>query len=249
MLVIRDSEDKKKNRGWFKSAIFNQSPTDEEFLLEESLEIQEESMVDMVEEQKDVTQQSANLFSKDNQDKAVVDLLVPLENLIKDRQLALYKNKGLEEQLFIANETITRMKQDLMKKEQNMQEKNKEIRALEVSLTNKQMSYDQLLEDYKEYQTKSNSEYELLSNQLNAEINKYNKFNEENKAAQYAAMLKVSELEEVIRTLEIDNQQYVEKYQKIHEEKAELIKTINEFTKRMSFSFSTVVEDSQEPTE
>lgn len=240
---------KKKGINWFKSNIFNQTSTGDKIEGQEEY-LYEEKTIDMEENQKEeINQQSNNIFAKDNQDKIVLDLIVPLENIIKDRQLLVYKNKGLEEQLNIANQTINRINQDLIKKEQVIQKKNKEITDLETNLTNKQMSYDQLLEDYMEYQNTSNTEYEMISNQLNAEINKYNKFNEETMNTQYQNMLKINELEEKIRSLEIENQQYIEKHQKIYDEKAELIKTINNFTKQMSFSFSPKEESSTELSE
>lgn len=178
------------------------------------------------------------LFSKDNQDKTVLDVIVSLENMLKERQLIAYKNKGLEDQLATANETINRFKHDQIKKDQLIQEKNKEIRELENNLTNKQMRYDQLLEDYKEYQQTSNTEYEKLSIQLEKESAKYNKLYEESTKAQYESMAKVNELEEKIRNLEIENQNFAEQYQKIVEDKEELLQTFNDFTEKMSFSFS-----------
>ena len=155
--------------------------------------------------------------------------------------MVIYKNRSLEDQLSSANETINRMKKDLLKREQLLQEKNKEIRDLENTLTNKQMSYEQLLEDYKEFQENSNVEYERISAQLEAEINKYNKLNEESMEAQYKNMLKINELEEIIRNLKIENQQYIQQYEKIVNEKAELMKVLNDFTERMTFSFSPKV--------
>jgi predicted nuclease with TOPRIM domain len=52
-------------------------------------------------------------------------------------------------------------------------------------------------------------------------------------------MLKINELEDKIRNLEIENQKYAEQFQKIVNDKAELMQTINDFTERMAFSFST----------
>lgn len=167
----------------------------------------------------------------------MLDLIVSLENMLKDRQLIQYRNKALEEQLQNANETINRLKQDQLKKEQLLQEKNKEIRSLEDSLTSKQMSYEQLLEDYKEFQNTAKIEYDKIASHLEAERNKYNKLNEQATNAQYQSMLKINELEEKIRTLEIEKQQYAEQYQKVLKEKTELLQTINDFTERMSFSF------------
>lgn len=227
---------KKKGISWFKSNNYSQDQ-----LVENNSEQQaakEEQLLNIEKHEQANAQKDSYLFSKDNQDKVVLDLMVSLENIVKDRQLILYKNKGLEEQLFTANETISRIKQDLIKKEQLLQGSNKEILRLEDILTNKQMSYDQLLEDYKEYQDSSNAEYEQISNQLEIEINKYNKLNEESKNTQYKNMLRINELEEVIRSLEIENQRYEQQYQQILNEKSELMQTINDFTARMSFSFS-----------
>lgn len=242
--MVANENGKKKGLAWLKSSFFSQSSTDVENVEKE--EIRNEERAIAMKENEQITQQSNNVFAKDNQDKIILDLIVPLENLIKDRQLIQYKNKGLEEQIYAANETINRMKQDLVKKDQQIQEKNKEIRSLEANLTSKQMNYDQLLEDYKEYQSTSNMEYETISNQLSAEINKYNKLSEETKNSQYQNMLKIGELEEKVRSLEIENQQNKDKYQRAFDEKTELIKTINDFTQRMTFSLSPKAVDSSE---
>lgn len=228
---------KKRGLGWFKGI---QIESDIIADLEEDTEV--------IEEESSNVQNDQQMFLKDNQDKITLDLIVSMENMIKDRQLIQYKNKGLDEQLQAAHETINRLKQDQMKKEQLLQERRKEIRALEGSLTNKQMSYDQLLEDYKEYQNTSNMEYEKISNLLETETNKYNMLNEESMNIQYQNMLKINELEESIRNLEIENQQHIQQHQKILNEKNELMKTINDFTERMSFSFSqkTNTSDSQD---
>ncbi|CAH2717448.1 hypothetical protein BACCIP111895_04640 [Neobacillus rhizosphaerae] len=236
------SETEKKGMGWFKGVLSNQNQ------LEKKSAEQQEVIADIIvgepsntmkESQQSVTDSNKNLFSKDNQDKIALDVLVSIENILKERQLLSYKYRGLEDQLFTANEAINRFKHDLIKRDQLLQEKNKEIRELENNLTNKQMRYDQLLEDYKEYQLTSNMEYEKISNQLETETAKYNKLIEESTNAQYQSMLKVNELEDKVRNLEIENQKYAEQYQKLVDDKAELMQTINDFTERMSFSFST----------
>jgi hypothetical protein len=58
---------------------------------------------------------------------------------------------------------------------------------------------------------------------------------------QYKNMLKINEWEETIRNLRIENQQYLQQYEKILNEKSELMKIINDFTDKMSFSFSPKV--------
>lgn len=178
------------------------------------------------------------ILSKENLDKVSLDLVVSLENMLNERQLIMYKNEDFEQQLGTANETISRLKYDLVKKDQLIQDKSKEIRALETSLTNKQMSYDQLLEDYKEYQNTANHDFEKVSNKLEKEVNKYNLLKEESAGLQYQNMLNIRELEEKIRELEAENQKLEAQCAKVLAEKTELMQTINDFTERMSFSFS-----------
>lgn len=231
----------KKRLGWFKNHLSNQ----QEFMQkEESMEtIIEYLPVDNENQKQQDTFQSIDseetfIFSRENRDKIALDVIVSIENIIKDRQLLTYKYNALVEQLEKANQTINNLKKEQLKKEQIIQEKTKEIRDLEIILTNKQMSYDQLLEDYKEYQLKHNLEYDKLTNQLETEKAKYHKLFEESARIQTQQAQKINELEEHIRSLEIENQKYLEQYEKIVEEKAQLMKTISDFTERMSFSFS-----------
>ena len=237
------NDSQKKGIRWFKGVLSNENIIEKqqegEILIEEKI-IHTENPVHSLVENNNAT------LSKDNQDKIALDVIVSLENIIKDRQLLTYKNKGLEEQIQTANETINRFKQEQIKTEQLLQEKSKEIRELENNLTNKQMSYDQLLEDYKEYQLTAKLEYEKISNQLESQIMKYNMLYDESSNTQYQSMLKINSLEDKIRNLEIENEKYAEQYQKIANEKADLMKTINDFTERMSFSFKAATSNSSD---
>lgn len=75
----------KKGIGWFKGVRSNQSQLEQDNVeLKAAPEIVTESeQIDM--------QSDHNLFSKDTQDKIALDLIVSLENMLKDRQLILYK--------------------------------------------------------------------------------------------------------------------------------------------------------------
>lgn len=238
---ILANEMEKKRLGWFKNPLSNQNESEQHE--EVSHMAGDESQGDNIKEEQHengetAVSNEAVIFSRDHQDKLAMDVIVSIENILKDRQLLSYKYHALAEQLENANETINRLKREQLKKDQIIQEKTKEIRDLEISLTNKQMSYDQLLEDYKDYQLNHNLEYDKLVNQLETEKAKYNKLYEESKKIQSQHLQKINELEERIRNLEIENQKYLEQYEKIVEEKAQLMKTISDFTERMSFSFA-----------
>lgn len=228
-----------KSIGWLKGVLTNQNTIVENNVEEPvSTETNENELSTSESSANSDASSNQSLFSKENQDKVSLDLIVSVENMLNDRHLLLYNQKDLEEQLSSANETISYLKHDLTKKEQLIQDKNQEISKLESNLTNKQMTYDQLLEDYKDYQYRSQNDYEKISNQLETEIHKYNKLKEEATNTQYESMLKIKELEENIRSLEAENEKYEEQYQRILKEKEELMKTINDFTERMTLSFS-----------
>lgn len=235
-------EIEKKGLGWFKAnrSISETNEAWENIITENeasaSLVVLEENNSAEIVEQAEATPK--NVFSKDNQDKVSLDLIVAVENMLKDRELFKIKQSELSKRLTEANEAIGRYKQDLEKRDLLLQEKNNEIHSLETSLTSKQMSYDQLLEDYKDFQQKSTAEYESLSNQLETAQDKYTKLNEEFTNSKYEHMRIVNELEEKIRSIEIENKKYASQYQQIVAEKKELMQTINEFTERMSFSFA-----------
>lgn len=231
-------EAEKKGLGWFKgNRAADETEGWENLIMEKetAAEVETPTPVQVTEKEEAA---ASNVFSKENQDKISLDLVVAVENMLKDRQLVRYKNSDLDKRLQEAHETINRYKHDLEQRDHLIQEKNKEINNLEGSLTNKQMNYDQLLEDYKDYQQKSNTEYENLSNQLETSQDKYAKLNEEFTNYKYENMLKITELEEKIRSMEIANKKYVAQYNQILDEKRELMQTINDFTERMSFSFA-----------
>lgn len=180
-----------------------------------------------------------NIFSRDNQDKTTLDLIVSVENMLHDRQILTFKNKGLQEQLQTANEHILRLKQEQQQRDQQLHHYEKELVVLEEKLTNKQMSYDQLIEDYRDFQNNSQASIENLKFQLEKEQSKYSKLEEELSKHQYHSMQQVNQLEERIRDLEVENQKLNDQYQRISNEKAQLVHTINDFTARMSVSFNT----------
>lgn len=237
------SEEKKK-ASWFKSTVNQLENQDDQSENEATATVEEPTMTFNVIENSTMDN-NQTLFSKENQDKTALDVIVSIENILKERQLLSYKNNALIDQVDAANETISRFKRESLKKDQLLQDKNKELRELEHMLTNKQMNYDQLLEDYKEFQLTSNLEFDKISNQLETEKAKYAKLYEESTRIQSQQQDRINELENRIRNLEIENEKFAEQYEKISNEKADLMKSINDFTERMSFSFSTKPNDTE----
>ncbi|MFZ0577412.1 MAG: hypothetical protein WAM41_07860, partial [Psychrobacillus psychrotolerans] len=92
----------KKGTGWFKSILSKQNQM--ENISVEQKEIITDIIIDrpsMITEEVEqlVTDNNKKIFSKDNQDKIVLDVMISIENMLTERQLVSYKNKGLEEQV------------------------------------------------------------------------------------------------------------------------------------------------------
>lgn len=175
-----------------------------------------------------------NILSRSNKDKFISDLVSPLEDLIKDRELLMVNKQDLENKLNVANSTIDRMKNNIDDQEKKLVTQVEEIKSLEKNLSEKQTSYDQLLEDYKNHQNVARREYAQISNKLDLEISKYNRFSDETTTAQRRNIDKINVLEEKIRSLEIERDQYSKRYDEANKEKEALIKNIDDFTKRMT---------------
>lgn len=244
-----NKEINKNSKGWLKNVLPNRTQN-------EALESEETLTPDIrfeetetEEQQPSVHSNKNHVLSKENQDKLSLDMILSLENMLNDRQLILYKNKSLEGQLETAHSITHRLQADIEKRDQLLLEKGEEIESLENSLTHKQMGYDQLLEDYKEYQQRSKTEFEDISSRLETEIQKYNKLKEDSTDNKYQDMLHIKQLEERIRDLEIDNKKFQTQYEQVLEEKSALMATINDFTERMSFSFSQKPATSNSDTE
>lgn len=216
-----------KAKGWLKNALTarTQSYRQAEFSSEAEI-------------QSSLAEHPASEISLLDQDKAALDLVVAVENLLNDRQLIHFKSKDIEQQLANANEDISRLKNDLMKKEQLIADREQEFRLLEDKLTAKQMGYDQLLEDYKEFQNASNSGIDNLKYQLEKERNKYAKLHEDSHRFQQDSLQRTKELEEKLRDAEAENLQLASQYQKVTEEKTKLLQSVTDFTARMAFSLS-----------
>lgn len=171
---------------------------------------------------------------REQKDKITLDLVVAVENALNDRKLLQFKNKGLEEKLRTANESIERLKNEFRKSEQMVEDLKAEVSRLELKLTDKQADYDKLLNDYREYRNGMAREIEKLKAHIEKEQSKYAKLSEEYNRHQLQTIQKVRDLEERIRELEAENQAIANQHQPALAEKAELLQTISEFTHRMN---------------
>lgn len=203
---------------------------------QEEIAIPEQVIEEEVEEfaaEEDYTSREV-LSIKEDEDKITFDLVVAVKNIVNDRQLTVNRLANIEVQLSDAIEKNIKLKSDFNKKEKELQEAHDFIRSLEEKITTKQMTYDQLLEDYKTYQENAKAEIDNVKFLFQKEQEKYVKLTLEAKINQNEANQKIDNLEERIRDLEAENKKITEQYQMSLADKNQLLQTINEFTNRFT---------------
>ena len=120
-----NKEINKNSKGWLKNVLPNRTQT-EELESEETLtpDISFEE-TETEEQQPSVHSNKNHILSKENQDKLSLDMILSLENMLNDRQLILYKNKSLEDQLVTANSINLRLQAEIQKRDKLLLKKGK----------------------------------------------------------------------------------------------------------------------------
>ena len=232
----------KKRLGWLSDILNNPRPedsnetTESDFIIidPETSELEEVTEIaEKVQEEEDATSREI-LSIKEDEDKITFDLVVAVKNIVNDRQLTVNRLVNIEVQLTDAIEKNIKLKGDMRKKEKEILEAHEFIKTLEDKLMTKQMTYDQLLEDYKHYQDNAKAEIDNVKFSFQKEQEKYVKLTLEAKIHQNEANQKIDQLEEKIRDLEAENKNINEQFQISLAEKNQLLQTINEFTNRFT---------------
>lgn len=172
-------------------------------------------------------------------DKLSIDLLSAAEQVIKDRHMLKLAITDLESKLANEKDSSARLKNEKVILERFIDEKENEISQLEHKLTNKQIKFDELIDDYKELQSKTSNEINELKYSLDKEYTRYNNLSKDYTQYKAESANQLEELEEKVRELKAENEKLQSKYNNIVEEKANLMKTINDFTSHMSSSFNS----------
>lgn len=182
------------------------------------------------------SKRSNDIVNINDKDKISLDLLLAVEQIIKDRQFTKLTLDEQKQKLTYSYENNEKLKRDMNSLEQRILEKDRELDNTEQKLTNKQMNFDQLLEDFKELQVSTASEIEDLQYKVEMGLNKYNKLNEEANEYRITSMKETEVLQEKVRELRVQNEQLHAQYKNEVVQKSKLLNTINDFTDHLSSS-------------
>jgi regulator of replication initiation timing len=169
-------------------------------------------------------------------DRPSQDLLSEVERFIKDREVLQLTNMEMKGQLDHFEQRITLLAAEKDKYIYQFLDKEEEIKAIEESLTQKHLIYDQLVEEYKKLQAITSSEINELKSEIEIEQHKYSQLVQEFKDYRANSTKDQDALQERVRRLEAKNGDLKEQVQGKIEENAELMRGINRFSEQFTFT-------------
>lgn len=175
------------------------------------------------------------LDQKETLDSLELDLLVASETLINRRRLELARIQDLQHQLDHLQSKISSNANILNSVEQKSSEYEQIIRNLEKKLTDKQIRFDQLMEDFDTYQINMREDTEKLRFLLSEQNLKYDQLLEEFNKSKKINLTMESQYQEDLRTLKAENSELKTRYDEAQKEKKRLLETFSELTSTLTW--------------
>ncbi|MCM3714707.1 hypothetical protein M3202_11520 [Alkalihalobacillus oceani] len=209
----------------------------DEYQQESSMEAEEsESERDRKEEE-----DSGALFhvssSIKNSSKEIMNLIVAVEQVAHQYQLTEHKLNQEQDRTRHLSDQLEEQRKEINRLQRTINQKNDNIAVLETKITDKNLKFDQLAEDYNELKSHLTNEIDELKNIITVEQKKFAALNEQYENEMVDWLNKVKQREDRIVALESENTNLIERNDQIKKENRYLLKMVKDFTSRMSAPF------------
>ncbi|WAH36962.1 hypothetical protein [Alicyclobacillus dauci] len=154
--------------------------------------------------------------------------------IVEDRRQLSAALQEYKQQVEDDQQLIEALKEERKHAQVMLEKKEDEIEAGRRLAAEKQLKYDQLLDDYNQLRANDAREYELLQQQIKESRLNYAKLEADYTRFRAESTKNVQKLESDIRNGVVQYQQLVEKYNKLRDENARLVAHIAKFTEQMS---------------
>jgi len=179
-------------------------------------------------------------FPQGDKDKLTLDIEWAVINILKDRQFKERLIRNQEVELAGKKTEYDTLKREVDRLQAERNERNQETEKLREALAVQKLNYDQLVEDFREHQRESLAREEEIRQQLEREQDKYKQMSAEFETFKTEYMKQYNIIRDVVRDKAVENRQLTEQIRKVQDEKEELLKTIREFTSRMTGNLSVM---------
>jgi len=177
-------------------------------------------------------------FPQGDKDKLTLDIEWAVINILKDRQFKERLIHNQEVELAGKKTEYDTLKREVDRLQAERNERNQETEKLREALAVQKLNYDQLVEDFREHQRESLAREEEIRRQLEREQDKYKQMSAEFETFKTEYMKQYNIIRDVVRDKAVENRQLTEQIRKVQDEKEDLLKTIREFTSRMTGNLS-----------
>lgn len=167
-------------------------------------------------------------------DELSTRLFTSVIGIVEERRQLATSLADYKRQLVETDRMVEELKQERKFAQLRMERKEEEIEKVQRQVAEKQLKYDQLIEDYKQLRASEALERERLQQQI-----KEGRLNFENVNSDYSrfrseSMKDVERLEAEVREWHVKYHQLMNEYDKTREDNTHLMRNIAQFTQQMS---------------
>jgi chromosome segregation ATPase len=177
---------------------------------------------------------SANVLNQKADDEVSTRLFASVVSIVEDRRQLISSLDEHKRFLHDAENTIQDMKLDKRTAQLLIEKKEEEIEVSHRQVAEKQLKYDQLLEDYRQLRANDANEFERLQQQIKEIRLSYENLNSDYSRFRTESIRESEKLEAEVREGLVKHHQLLDEYNKLREENSNLMSSIVNFTQQMS---------------
>lgn len=183
---------------------------------------------------RDDQQKQINALSPGADDELSTRLFASVVSIVEDRRQLTMSLEEYRRYLHDAERTVEELKLDKRASQLVIEKKEEEIEASHRLVAEKQLKYDQLLDDYKQLRTNDAKEFERLQLQIKEIRLNYENLNSDYSRYRSESMREAEKMEADVRESIVKYHQLLDEYNKLREENTNLMSNIVNFTQQMS---------------
>lgn len=177
---------------------------------------------------------SMNTLAQSADDEVSTRLFASVVSIVEDRRQLITSLDEHKRFLRDAENTIQDMKLDKRASQLLLEKKEEEIEVTRRQMAEKQLKYDQLLEDYRQLRSNDSKEFERLQQQIKEIRLSYENLNADYSRFRSESIRESEKLEAEVREGLVKYHQLLDEYNRLREENSNLMSSIVNFTQQMS---------------
>lgn len=169
--------------------------------------------------------------------KELMNLILAVDQVVHQHQISEHEFIDLQNRYTHTTGQLAERDEEIRRTNKVVVNKDKTIGILENKITDNNLKFDQIMEDFNLMKSQLSNEIDDLKNAIDIEKKKYKSLNEQYDKELIDQVNKIKTKEEIILKLESENANFREQNEQITKENKYLLTLANDFTSRISASF------------